>query len=284
MVRKATQADLDALVKFRCATFGSTPTAAAGWLLNVAGLDNIFLVTQEPASDAPAAMLCALPVQCMEHRGVLFCGMATQTACQGRGLMTKLLSGCLRAFAAGDCDFALTAQISAHNAAKLASLGFAGAFPLRVVDKPISRNLWAQADFDNLTVKRLIETRLRYQPGCVCLSESSMAEAVTQMYAKGMTLVSSARGYGLYYQQEPPESGEGPTLQFVELQADNDHSADVLLQAAREKTGAERARIVLAESQALYLGEGRRCGYAMIRFLQKPFSVRDAYFRLLLGE
>ena len=69
---------------------------------------------------------------------------------------------------------------------------------------------------------------------------------------------------------------------FLELQADNDHCADQLLQAAREKTGAANARILLAENQTLYLGSGRRCGYGMIAFLGRPFSVTDAYFRMLL--
>uniref|UniRef100_UPI004028EA4F hypothetical protein n=1 Tax=Gemmiger formicilis TaxID=745368 RepID=UPI004028EA4F len=54
------------------------------------------------------------------------------------------------------------------------------------------------------------------------------------------------------------------------------------MQAAREKTGAANARILLAENQTLYLGAGRRCGYGMIAFLGRPFSVTDAYFRMLL--
>ena len=279
MVRKATQEDIDALVAFRCASFGGTKSDAAAWLQNIAGLENIFLVVPDSAGkeEPPAAMLCALPVTCLRYKGILLCGMLTQPVWQGHGLMSKLISGVLRAFGAGDCDFAVTAQVSARNVETLTGLGFEGAFSLRVIEKPIARNLWAQAEFDNLTVKRLAEIRLRYQPGCICLPDTVMAQTMTQLYARGITLVSSERGYGLYYQQRE-------ALQFIELQADNDHSADRLLQAAREKTGIENAHLILAESQALYLGEGRRCGYAMIRFLKTPFPVRDAYFRLLLGE
>ena len=40
--------------------------------------------------------------------------------------------------------------------------------------------------------------------------------------------------------------------------------------------------ILLAENQTLYLGAGKRCGYGMLRFLQKPFSTTDVYFRLLV--
>ena len=75
---------------------------------------------------------------------------------------------------------------------------------------------------------------------------------------------------------------KGDTLQFIELQADNDHCADQLLQAARGKTGAENARVLLAENQTLYLWAGRRCGYGMIAFLHGEFPVTDVYFRMLL--
>ena len=137
------------------------------------------------------------------------------------------------------------------------------------------KDLLAQASFDSLTVHKLLEMRHIYQPGCITLPESAMNEIMTQLYRRGLTVVSNRRGYGLYYTN-------GDTLQFLELQADNDHCADRLLQAAREKTGAANARILLAESQTLYLGAGRRCGYGMLAFLGKPFPVSDAYFRMLL--
>lgn len=55
-----------------------------------------------------------------------------------------------------------------------------------------------------------------------------MNETMTQLYRRGLTVVSTRRGYGLYFTK-------GDTLQFLELQADNDHCADQLLQAARER-------------------------------------------------
>ena len=69
---------------------------------------------------------------------------------------------------------------------------------------------------------------------------------------------------------------------FPELAVTAYTCADLLLQAAREKTGAQNARILLAENQTLYLGAGRRCGYGMIAFLGRPFPTTDAYFRMLL--
>ena len=57
---------------------------------------------------------------------------------------------------------------------------------------------------------------------------------------------------------------------------------DILLEAARERTGCTQAQLLLTENQSLFLGAGKRCGYGMIRFLQKPFPLSDVYFRLLL--
>ena len=51
-----------------------------------------------------------------------------------------------------------------------------------------------------------------------------MNTMITRLYRRGMTIVSNQRGYGLYCQEKDE-------LLFMELQADNDHSADILLQA-----------------------------------------------------
>ena len=169
----------------------------------------------------------------------------------------------------------LTAII--YAAGVLSALGYSQIM-VRAAQRVVSdirRDLFAQAAFDSLTVHKLLERRHIYQPGCISLPEEAMNETMTQLYRRGLTVVSTRRGYGLYFTK-------GDTLQFLELQADNDHCADQLLQAAREKTGAANARILLAENQTLYLGAGRRCGYGMIAFLHGEFPVTDVYFRMLL--
>ena len=190
-------------------------------------------------------------------------------------LLPKLIESCLRAYGASGFDFAVMTPEGAQHADALKQLGFTAQLPLRVLQTPIRRDLLAQASFDSLTVHKLLEMRHIYQPGCITLPESAMNEIMTQLYRRGLTVVSNRRGYGLYYTS-------GDTLQFLELQADNAPCAARLLQAAREKTGAANARILLAENQTLYLGAGRRCGDGMIAFLGRPFSVTDAYFRMLL--
>ena len=84
-------------------------------------------------------------------------------------------------------------------------------------------------------------------------------------------------GYGIYFRKED-------TLYFVELQADNDRAAEVLMEAAREKRKSvvERGGHYRGASQPLFLGEGTRQDYGMIRFDAEPFDVAESYMRLML--
>ena len=207
----------------------------------------------------------------------LLAAVSALAALLGTYMIRPIVNGVLEngsaAYLAG--VVALTAGIYIVGA--LSTLGYTQLM-VRAAQKilqDIRRDLFARAAFDNLAVHKLLERRHIYQPGCISLPEEAMNETMTQLYRRGLTVVSTRRGYGLYFTK-------GDTLQFLELQADNDHCADQLLQAAREKTGAANARILLAENQTLYLGSGRRCGYGMIAFLGRPFSVTDAYFRMLL--
>lgn len=277
MLCKATEADLEQLIAFRQETYGGTRQEAASWLCGIMGLENVLLLAKEQPDGPPqpAAMVGLVPVECGQRKGVWITGMATLPALRGRGLMTRLVASCLKACAANGSEFAVAVPENARAAQKMKELRFENRFPIRVIHRTIEHNLWARAEFDNMTVRRLLDTRQRYQPASVQLPESTMNEMVSRLYRRGMTIVSNQRGYGLYCQK-------GDSLQFIELQADNDHSADVLLQAAREHSGASQADILLSENQTLYLGEGKRCGYGMIRFLAEPFPVTDVYFRLLL--
>lgn len=278
LLRKATESDFGDLITLYSSSVSCSRTQAAAEIRNLIGIDNFLVLEKEPVeADGPSigAMLAAVPVTAGYRNGLWFTGMATREDLRGKGIMTKLIDTCLRAYAQNGYFFALVVPESPAAAQYYENLHFQNAFQLRVVRKPIQPNLLAQAEFDTMTVRRFCETRKRYQPGCVTLPESSMTEIMTRLYTQGVTTVINQRGYGLYYVK-------GDVLQFIELQADNDHAADLLLQAAREKTGATQAHVILAESQNLYMGEGKRCGYAMIRFLKKPFPLSNVYFRLLL--
>ena len=186
MLRKATEADLDKLIAFRQETNGGSHSEVAGWLENIVGLDNVLLVEQDtPDGPVLVSMVCAVPVETRGRHGIWFCGMATAPAFRGRGLMTKLMDGCLRAFATDGAEFAVVVPGNARTAQQLRGLQFQNAFALRFLNRTIPHNLWAHADFDAMTVRRLVDTRIYYQPGCINLPLSSMNEVVSQLYRRG---------------------------------------------------------------------------------------------------
>mgnify|MGYP000837519621 CR=1 FL=1 len=107
-------------------------------------------------------------------------------------------------------------------------------------------------------------------------SQERMAVVLQELYARGATIVSNEHGYGIYFRKEG-------TLYFVEMMADSDRAAEILMEAAREKEViVEKAVITVGAVQPLFLGEGTRQEYGMIRFDAEPFDVSESYLRLML--
>ena len=104
-------------------------------------------------------MLAAVPVKYGQHRGVWLCGAAGVQGVPMDRLLPKIMEGCLRAYGASGFDFAVTTPDDARRAEDLKTLGFKSQLPLRVIQTPIRRDLFAQAAFDSLTVHKLLERR-----------------------------------------------------------------------------------------------------------------------------
>jgi len=150
------------------------------------------------------------------------------------------------------------------------------AFALRCLPREVERNLWSQAEFDSVTAKKLCELRAKYWPDTVQLPPEQMGEVLRDLYSRGATIVSSEQGYGIYFRRED-------TLYFVEMMAENDRAAEVLMEAAREKEViVEKAVITVGAAQNLFLGEGTRQEYGLIRFEGEPFDVSESYMRLMM--
>ena len=113
----------------------------------------------------------------------------------------------------------------------------------------MERNLWSQAEFDSVTAKKLCELRAKYWPDTVQLPPEQMGEVLRDLYSRGATIVSSEQGYGIYFRRED-------TLYFVEMMAENDRAAEVLMEAAREKE-------VIVEKAVITVGAGpESCSWA----------------------
>lgn len=268
MYRLMQPSDLTAMKALWTAQHEETEEFAERAILLFAGQRNAYV-----AEDSTGLLACVLtvPVTLREHRGSYLYGLCWRDEGAAMGLI----------------DFACEAQrergmrftVTVPSAGQFdfyAKRGFAKAFPLRCLTREVRRNLWSQAEFDTVTAKRLCELRQQFCPDGVLLDADRMAVALADLYSRGVTIVSSAEGYGLYFRRED-------TLYFVELMARDDRAAQKLMEAAREKEViVERAVITVGAAQELFPGEGTRMDYGMIRFDGETFDVSESYMRLMM--
>ena len=234
-----------------------------------AGAENIYVAEE---NDEIAAAALAVPVTLKGRSGSYLYGLCGQGSLLLAGLVDYL---CAQQKLRG-AGFTVAVPAGQEQAALLENKGFRRAFALRCLPREVSRNLWSQAEFDSVTARKLYELRERFYPDTVQFPPERMAVVLTDLYARGATIVSNEKGYGIYFRRED-------TLYFVELMAEDDRSAEVLMEAAREKEViVERAVITVGAAQNLFLGEGTRQDYGMIRFDAEPFDVEESYMRLMM--
>ena len=234
-----------------------------------AGEQNVYVAEE---NDEIAAVVLAVPVTLQGRSGTYLYGLCGEGSLILAGLVDYL---CAQQKLRG-AGFTVAVPTSPEQAALLQDKGFAKAFALRCLPREVSRNLWSQAEFDTVTAKKLCELREQFWKDTVQLSPERMAVVLQELYARGATIVSNEHGYGIYFRKED-------TLYFVEMMADSDRAAEILMEAAREKEViVEKAVITVGAAQPLFLGEGTRQEYGMIRFDAEPFDVSESYLRLML--
>lgn len=270
MFRLMEPSDLAAMEELWAACRSDPADYAARAIQRFAGEENAWLAEENGRLQA---MLLAVPVALQGRQGYYLCGLCSREDAAAAGLLEEASA---RLFGRGAAF--LAAAPAARQAAFYAAHGFGRAFGLRCLTREVRRNLWSQAEFDAVTTKKLCELRRQYCPGCVELDAGRMAVVLGDLYARGITIVSSAHGYGLYFRQDD-------TLYFIELMAEDDRAAEVLMEAARQKeVVVEKAVITVGEGQPLFYGEGTRQEYGMIRFAGAPFDLSESYMRLMLAD
>ena len=270
----ARREEFPALAQLFVDSFGGTLQFAMSVLEDFAGEGNVFTARQDGAC---AALLCAVPATLYGRKGAYYYGLTTRPGLRGKGVMTALMDAAGEELARRGAAFAALIPAGAPLFDFYARRGFEKAFSKRVLRRQVRNNLWAQAEFDTVTAKGLQLLRKTYAPNAVELNARGYTAVLTDLYSMGVTSLCTDHGYGLFFKK-------GGTMRFVELFADSDRAADTLLEAARQKTGAETAVLELGESQSVFPGEGVPRDYGMIRFFGQPFDVRDAYMRLMLDD
>lgn len=274
MFRKATEADLEALVRLFVKTFGGTEEFARRVMQNFAGLANTFVAEE---NGGIAASLCAVPVTLNGMKGAYYYGVCTDESLRGKGIMTALMEWGKEELAKEGARFIVLIPASESLFEFYKKRGYQKAFSKRVLTRSIPNNLWAVAEFDTVTVKGLDALRKQYAPQSVTFLPAAQVEILTDLYSGGITTINTEKAYGLYFKKDE-------RLDFIELFAKTDRDAEYLLQAARQKERAEQARIQLGDCQNLFLGEGTVQDYAMIRYIGESFDVQDCYLRLALDD
>ena len=254
--------------------FGDSQEFALTALKNFIGPEGIYVAADE---NGPVAQLGAAPVTLQGRRGAYFYALATRPDCRGRGLMHGLIEYACQQLLLSGHSFACLIPAGPSLFDFYAEQGFVKAFPLREFTVPIRHNLWAQAEFDTVTAKALLQLREQFVPNSLTFDLQRISELLRDLYTGGVTTVTTPEGYGLYFVK-------GETLRFIELFAKSDRDAENLLEAAREKERAEEAQITLGAAQSLFMGAGEEKDYGMIRFLAQPFDVSESYMRLMLDE
>ena len=271
MYRLMQPSDRAAVVALWQSEHSDTPDFINAALDRFAGPENVYVAEE---NDKIEAVALAVPVTLQGRPGSYLYGLCGQGSLIRAGLVDHL---CAQQKLRG-AGFTVAVPGSAEQADFLRDRGFARAFALRCLPREVERNLWSQAevDFDAVTAKKLCELRARFWPDTVQLSPERMAVVLGDLYTRGATIVSSAKAYGVYFRRED-------TLYFIELMADDDRSAEKLMEAAREKEViVEKAVITVGAEQTLFLGEGKRQDYGMIRFDGEPFDVSESYLRLMM--
>lgn len=234
-----------------------------------AGVQNVYVAEE---NDHIEAVALAVPVTLQGRPGSYLFGLCGQGSLLLAGLVDTL---CAQQKLRG-AGFVVAVPTSPEQSTLLQDKGFQKAFALRCLPREVERNLWSQAEFDSVTAKKLCELRAKYWPDTVQLPPEQMGEVLRDLYSRGATIISSEQGYGIYFRRED-------TLYFVEMMAENDRAAEVLMEAAREKEViVEKAVITVGAAQNLFLGEGTRQEYGLIRFEGEPFDVSESYMRLMM--
>ena len=172
--------------------------------------------------------------------------------------------------------FVVAVPTSPEQSTLLQDKGFQKAFALRCLPREVERNLWSQAEFDSVTAKKLCELRQNTGPTPFSCRRSRWGKFCG-------TCIPVARPSYPVSRATASISAERITLYFVEMMAENDRAAEVLMEAAREKEViVEKAVITVGAAQNLFLGEGTRQEYGLIRFEGEPFDVSESYMRLMM--
>lgn len=226
-------------------------------------------------NSALASVLFFEPMQHGETAGLYIHSVVTATPFRGKGYMNTLLSELEKQSTSQGLSFLILVPKHGMMADIYKRKGFTEETYLRRFETAIRPNLIASAEQDSLTATGLYDIRKTYMKNAIQPAKEGYPFFMASIYAAGGTVLKSNKGYGVYYKQ----NGE---LFFSELFAQTERDAVELLQAARNITGCFTAKVTVAPYTELFIGEGKREIYGLLKPLNGfTYNSEDAYFNLL---
>ena len=207
-------------------------------LEHFAGLENVYVAVE---NDQLTAMALAVPVSLKGRPGSYLYGLCGEGSLIRAGLLDYL---CAQQKLRG-AGFTVAVPQTPAEAELLREKGFERAFALRCLPRSVSRNLWAQAEFDTVTAKSSVNCGQDFgrtpfscrRSGWRWCWGSAMPGCDTGIQRSGIRR---------YFRSED-------TLYFVEMMAEDDRAAEKLMEAAREKGGhCRKAVITVGAAQTLF--------------------------------
>lgn len=276
MYRKATKQDLPQIVSLWVQAFcGDTPTWVQNNLQAFVGLQNIYVAHD---NTAVTAMLSAVPCTANGRQGAYFYALATSPAHRGRGIMGGLMQYAEAQLTQTGTAFICLIPASAQLFGYYSRRGYTLESRLRTLQKEISPNILATANFDTITATGFAAKRQAYfGSDAVAFLPHANAAIMADLYTSGISTAETSHAYAMYFER-------GGVLHIKELMAQATPYADILLQAIREKTGCEKAIVTLSPFASLYNGEGKLAPLALFKQLDATHPQQAPYIRFAFED
>ena len=256
-ILKATPQDIPAVRELWKYMFDDGTAGFCDFVFSQCKAEDIYIVKN---NEKVASMLISMAeMEYKSQKGFYLYSACTHPDYQGKGYMKQLVQYALEDQASMGRSFCMLKPAGETLFSYWKKLGFDNVTQVRKAEVEIKKNIWTNARFDIVTASRFKVLRNKFcNENILHYTPKGYETFAYSHYASGGSTVETEDGYGVYYV-------EGDTMRFVELMATSTLNAIKILQAARERTGCEKATVYLSPMSDLFLGEGKTCDWCMIK-------------------
>ncbi len=274
MIRIATKQDFESLCTLWQQGFNENKQQAQFVFETFASYSNIHVFEKD---EKIVSMLIAVDVTIDDKKGVYYYGLTTLGEYRKQGIMKQLICYADDFYTQKGKSFAVLIPQNEDLFSYYQANGFKTEFYLRKFNRNVDNNVLVQAEFDTITANSLSELRKKFiTEQRVALNKKSELATVQDFYSAGMFTVETKYGYGIFEKRQD-------VMFFHELFATDSYMAEKILQAARVKTKCEIAQGYVAYGTDVFLGEGEKQDFGMIKFFDKEFKLTLPYMNMMLN-